>query len=300
MKPVTRSFYAEMVQQTIESIARRLDEALDFERLATDANLSPFHFHRIFTGMVGETPTEFVRRLRLERAAWRLAGTTQAVTEVAFDAGFETHEAFTRAFRTHYDTSPSGFRERAHKRIELAARCGVHFDSSGCIPAFIARDSGGRDMQVTIKNMPAMRLGTVRHIGPYNQIPAAFAQLGQRLGSAAGELMRRGSAMTAIYYDDPEAVSLDQLRSDAAVVIPDDMAMPDGLVEQHLAAGTYACTLHVGPYEHIGDTWARFMGEWLPANGRMLGAGPSFEVYLNNPSNAAPADLRTEIYIPLA
>lgn len=288
-----------LVERTIDSIASRLDEALDYEGVAREAGLSSFHFHRMFAGMVGETATELARRLRLERAAWRLANSSQSVTGIAFDSGFKSHEAFTRAFRLRYDTSPSGFRRRAYRRIELPARCGIHYSPNGDVASLVRHESGG-DMQVDIRTMPGVRLGTVRHIGPYNQIPTAFAMLGQRLGAHAGVLMQRGSAMMAMYHDDPETVPLDQLRSDAGVVIPDDMPVPDGLVEQHLAAGQYACTVHVGPYEHIGDTWARLLGEWLPAHGHQLGTGPSYERYLNNPSNAAPEALRTEIYIPLA
>ena len=60
MKPDTRSFYEQAVQRAIEHIARSLDEALDLETLASGACLSPFHFHRVFRGMVGETPIKFV------------------------------------------------------------------------------------------------------------------------------------------------------------------------------------------------------------------------------------------------
>src|SRR6476659_10265707 len=116
MKPDTRTFYEQAVQRAIEHIVRSLDEALDLETLAEQACLSPFHFHRVFRGMVGETPLELVRRLRLERAAWRLLHSDAPVTAIAFDAGYETHEAFTRAFRASYADSPSGFRRRKGMR----------------------------------------------------------------------------------------------------------------------------------------------------------------------------------------
>jgi AraC family transcriptional regulator len=299
VKAARRSGYVALVQRTIEFIAKHLDEVLDYDGVAREAGLSSFHFHRMFAGMVGETALELARRLRLERAAWRLANTRQSVTGIAFDSGFESHEAFTRAFRLRYDTSPSGFRRRAYRRIVLSARCGIHYSPNGDVPSLVRYESGG-DMHVDIRTMPGVRLGTVRHRGPYNQIPTAFATLGQRLGAQAGALMQRGSAMMAMYYDDPDTVPLDQLRSDAGVVIPDDIPVPDGLIEQHVAGGQYACAVHVGPYEHIGDTWARLLGEWLPASGQQLGTGPSYERYLNNPSNAAPEELRTEICIPLA
>ena len=184
MKPDTRSFYARSVQAAIEHIAVHLDDALELEALARVACLSPFHFHRVFRGMVGETPLELTRRLRLERAAWRLRDKARAVTEIAFDAGYETHEAFTRAFRSSYSASPSGFRLRKYPRIEIAAPCGVHYSADGAVPQFVARDSGGLTMDVDIKDMPKLRVATVRHVGPYNQIPKAFEHLGAVAGPA--------------------------------------------------------------------------------------------------------------------
>ena len=298
MKPDTRSFYARAVQAAIEHIALHLDDALELEALARVACLSPFHFHRVFRGMVGETPLELTRRLRLERAAWRLKDSHRAITEIAFDAGYETHESFTRAFRACYSTSPSGFRSRTYPRIEIAAACGIHFTTDGIIPPFIPRDSGGVTMDVDIKDMPELRVGTVRHVGPYNQIPKAFERLGAIAGPAG--LLRHAVSMIAIYHDDPETAPQEQLRSDAGLAVPEGVALPDGLVEQHIAGGRYAHTVYVGPYEKLGDVWARFFGEWLPASGNRIGDGVSYEIYLNTPAQVPKEQLRTELYVPLA
>lgn len=298
MKTVTRSFYELAAQRTIEHIARRLDDALGIEALAGGAGLSPFHFHRVFRGMVGETPLELARRLRMERAAWRLAHARDDVITIAFDAGYETHEGFTRAFRACYGTSPSGFRQRKYRRIELAATCGVHYNERGHVPAFTPRDSGGKTMNVEIVSIRGLRVGTVRHVGPYNQIPQAFARLGA-IAARHGVIQQPGTAMIAIYHDDPETVPPDQLRSDAAIVLPDHVPMPDGLAEQRIPAGVYARVTHIGPYELLGDTWARLLGEWLPASGRRLASGVSYELYRNTPGDVPVDKLHTEIYVPI-
>jgi AraC family transcriptional regulator len=299
MKPTTQSFYADVVQRVIEHVASHLDEALELDTLAAQACLSRFHFHRVFRGMVGETPMELVRRLRLERAAWRLIHTDRPVTAIAFDAGYETHEAFTRAFRDCYAKPPSEFRLRRSARIELAATCGVHFRDDGRIPHFIPRDSGGRIMQVSITTQPELRVGAVRHVGPYMQINEAFARLGE-LAQPARLFEQPGAMMVALFHDDPDSVPADQLRSDAAVVVAPETPLPDGLAEQRIPAGEYASTVHVGPYEQLGDAWARFMGEWLPASGRRMTGGVSYEVYHNTPMDTPPDQLRTELRIPLA
>ncbi len=297
MKPTTRSFYRQAVQGAIEFVVANLDLALDLARLAARAGLSPFHFHRVFKGMTGETPLELVRRLRLERAAARLVGTDLGITRLAFEAGFETHEAFSRAFRLAYGTSPTGFRRR-HPRYEIAASCGIHYAAAGLVATFVPHDTGGGTMEVEVRELPSRRVATVRHVGPYNQISRAFARLGA-IGGPAGLFRHPEVAMIALYHDDPEATAPEALRSDAGVIIPDSVPVPPGLDEQRIPPGRFATVLHRGPYEQLGDVWARALGEWLPASGFRMGSGPSFELYRNDPTNTPKERLETEIWISL-
>jgi AraC family transcriptional regulator len=245
--------------------------------------------------MTGETPMEMVRRLRMERAAWRLKHTDWSVSKIAFDAGFETHEAFSRAFRASYGTAPSGYRRRKHPRTEITALCGIHYQNAGMVPQFVPRDSGGRQMNVEIKHVDEQRVAAVRHRGPYNQINEAFEKLGNVAGPA-GLFNDPAVQMVGLYYDDPETTPAEQLRSDAGLVVSRSTKIPSGLAEQRIPAGDYAVTLHVGPYEALPDVWARFMGEWLPASGyRVADDGLSYELYLNDPSQVPKEQLRTEL-----
>ena len=305
MKADTRSFYEAAVERTVAHITNALDEALDLAALARAAALSPFHFHRVFRGMVGETPLEMHRRLRLERAAKQLLESRAAVTTIAFDAGYETHEAFTRSFHQAYGTSPSAFREGSAdsgpgcarpRQFQLTARSGVHFgEPTTTIPSF----EGESTMDITIETMPSLRVAAVHHIGPYQRISEAFQRLGAAVGPS-GLLELPKPMMLAIYYDDPETTPAEQLQSDAGITVPEGLPLPDGLVERQLPAGRYAKTTHVGPYTHLADSWSRFMGEWLPKSGHRVGDGSSFEVYRNTPENAAPSELRTDLYLPIA
>jgi AraC family transcriptional regulator len=305
VKAETQSFYEVAVQKAVERVLGGLDEALDLPRLAREAALSPFHFHRIFRGMLGETPLELHRRLRLERAALCLREQNTPVTSVALDAGYDTHEAFTRAFRAHYSCSPSEFRSDGQNRpgcvrplqVEIAARSGIHFEPHGSPSQRPHFQQGEAVMNVEIKQMPALRVATVRHVGPYNRISEAFGRLGDIAGRAG--LFNSRPTMIAIYHDDPESKPEAELRSDAAVAVTDKMTIPEGMGEERLPAGRYACTLHVGPYEQLGDAWARFMGQWLPQSGERCKDADSFEIYLNNPMDVPKAELRTELYIPL-
>lgn len=307
MKAETRTFYELAVQRAVERVIDQLDSALDLETLARGAALSPFHFHRVFRGAVGETPLELHRRLRMERAAWSLRHETVPVTAIAFSAGYETHESFTRAFRAHYQRSPSEFRQSTHGdstcqrplQIELPARSGIHFEAQRSQPVRIRLSKGQPSMDVDIREMPQLRVATVEHVGPYNQIGEAFARLGQIAGPAG--LFGPASAMLGLYYDDPETTPAAELHSEAALVVSPDARIPEQLGERRIAGGRYASTTHVGPYEELGDVWARLMGEWLASSGHtMADGGVSYEIYRNTPADTPKEKLVTELYVPLA
>jgi AraC family transcriptional regulator len=311
VKNETRSFYETAVRCAVEGIFDQLDDALDLNALARSAALSPLHFHRIFRWLIGETPLELHRRLRMERAAHQLANGDVPVTRIAFDAGYETHESFTRAFGERYGTSPSALRQSASEarsagarppQLELAAPSGLHFRADGppdLSQSLMDVNKGGPEMHVELKELPELRVAAVRHIGPYNRIAEAFGRLGQIVDGTS--LIRPpATEMLALYYDDPEATPVDQLRSDAAITVANDVVLPNGLTEIRLPAGRYAWTAYVGPYNGLGDAWAQFMGSWLPQSGHRVADRPSFEIYRSTPMDTPPEKLRTEMYLPLA
>lgn len=310
MKPSTRSYYQQVVARAVAAIATHLDEAVDLASLARDAALAPLHFHQIFAGMIGETPLALHRRLRMERAASRLLDGEDAITTIAFAAGYETHESFTRAFRAAFGAAPSVFRSEARaargecrppRSTRLGAVCGVHYgdglEDARADAGPVITFTGGTTMHVELKTLEAMRTAAVHHVGPYHQIGEAFGRLGALVGAQNGA---PGGQMVAVYHDDPEAVPPDALRSDAALTIADGAKLPAGTTELTIPGGRYACYRHVGPYSELPDVWQRLLGQWLPQSGhRIVAGGVSFEIYRNTPMDTAPALLITEIYVPV-
>lgn len=303
MKTATRSFYEQAVEQTVERIRASLDEALDLEGLARSAAFSPFHFHRIFRGMLGETPLQMHRRLRLERAAWSLIDGDASVTRIAFDAGYDTHEAFTRAFRDHFGRPPSEFRTGAPKPhapytpIRLPTRSGVHFDPDPLAELRIQFPTGDHDMDVHIEEFPETHVAAVRHVGPYHRIGEAFMKLGGIAGQAG--LFKPGSFMLGVYHDHPETTPEEELRSDAAISVPEGTEIPEGLVGLTLPGGKCGRYTHVGPYEGLPNAWDKLWGEWLPGSGERPREAPNLEIYRNDPSQTPAEELRTDLYVPL-
>lgn len=266
--------YQERILRVLLYVQDHLDDELSLDHLAGVACFSPYHFHRVFRGMTGEPVKEYIRRLRLERAAQQLKTTADPVTDIAFGAGYEAHESFTRAFHARFGASPSAWRER-----------------------HTPRPTSPGETQVRIVSLPAKRLAFVRHVGPYPEVGRAWARLFSLAGPA--RLLGPGLEYFGVLYDDAEITEPSKLRYDAAIAVPMDFHPTSDFAAQTLPAREYAVLTHFGPYSNLSESYARLCGEWLPLSGREPASAPSLEYYFNNPNSTPPDQLVTDIFIPL-
>jgi AraC family transcriptional regulator len=297
MRTATLDDYKQRLLRVLVHIQGHLDESLALDELAGLACFSPFHFHRIFKGMVGESVKEHVRRLRLERAAGRLKLGAQPVVQIAMEAGYESHEAFTRSFRSAFGVSPSGFRSSNQQARVAAAPSGLHFADGRRVGHFKTIQPGGKKMEVKIVQRPALRVAFMRHVGPYSAVGKTWERFLPLLGKEG--LLGGDTQFIGICHDDPEVTPQDRVRYDACVSIDERFSPVREIGVQVIAGGEYAMTTHFGPYDKLGQTYARLLGQWLPRSGRQLRSCPCFEVYLNDPQGTDPKDLLTDIYAPL-
>lgn len=292
MKDETSASYRERILRVLTHIQGQLDAELLLEDLARVACFSPYHFHRVFRGMVGEPVAGYVRRLRLERAAHRLKREDQPVTDLAFEAGYESHEAFTRAFHALFGVAPTEY--RAAHRPAPESPSGAHYDdlSAYRIP------NGGKHAPVEIRTLRPERAMFLRHTGPYDKVSGTW----QRLAAWAGPrgLFGPGTRFIGVSWDDPDITAVEKLRYDAAITVQRPVQPEGGIGVMELAGGPYATMMHKGPYETLGGAYRALFGGWLPASGRELRDDPCLEAYLNSPQNTRPEDLLTAIHVPLA
>ena len=279
-------------------IQHNLDQALSLEKLASVAHFSPFHFHRLFRGFMGESLNQHVRRMRLERAAHRLRNTDIEIGRVGAESGYRAHEAFSRAFSSVFGCSPSQFRAEPERSVWVPAANNVHFVtvSHGAIDLTPVVSTEGIE-KVSVVDLPPIRAACVRHTGPYQHVGKAWKRLLDWVGSEY--LFGAGHRLFGLSWDDPEVTPPDQVRYHACVEVDEDVTLPGGFELRQIPGGRFVATTHLGPYHQIGDTYSLLVGVWAAVHGEPLGVEPSMEFYLNDPEGTDPSELATDIYLRL-
>jgi AraC family transcriptional regulator len=279
----SQASYLRRFTRVIEYIYAHLDEAPDLTTLAEVAALSPYHWHRIWQGVYGESVVGTVKRLRLQRAAADLAHTDLPLEAIWPRAGYGSLAAFSRSFKDSYGMTPSDYRKSGSH---------THFRST--------QTAKGDTMMpdVIIRHVPAAKLVVVPHRGSYMEIGKAFETLFGTFGARG--LLRPGMCMKGIYYSDPTSVPESELRSAAAIILPDDdFPVTAPLERAELRGGDYAVLCYKGPYSDMRPAYDWLYGEWLMQSGREAADAPCFEDYLNNPREVAASELLTDICLPL-
>ena len=273
--PPQSTSWVDRVAAVVEHVQTHLHEELAPEALAELGGFSLHHFHRVFRGITGESVMGFVRRLRLERAARRLRFGVDSVTRIAFDAGYGSHEAFTRAFRARFGRAPSEYRR-------VLPAVGV--------------------IEAQLREEPVRHVLALRRVGPYEACGSAWAQM-------AAFAAQRGIVLDGVgvglSYDDPDVTAAEHLRYDACAPLTPEVIdslglLPAGFARREVPAGTYAVALHRGAFDTILDTYVALLGGWLPRQRVEIADEPVVERYVRSPGEVAPEDQLTEVLVRLA
>jgi AraC family transcriptional regulator len=271
--------YAARVQRVVDHLAGHLDETLDLETLARVAYLSPYHFHRIYRGLLGETVNDTVRRLRLHRAAIDLLDRELSIERTAHRAGYTSQAAFTRAFGAEYGEPPA--RYRAAWRL-----------------AELNQERNTTMFPVEILTLPTLRVAAIHHRGDYQLTSGAFERL-MTIAATTG-LLGPDTRSIGIYHDDPMSVPQAELRSTACITVPDGWVRSGELTEARIEGGRYARIVYIGSYTELKTAYDWLYQTWLPSSTEEPRNLPCLEEYLNDPRQVPAKDLETAVMMPLA
>ncbi len=275
--------YISRVVKALVYIEAHIEEEMTLDELAKISCYSPFHFHRIFQSVVGETVYQYVKRLRLERAASRLRNTTKPVTDIALEASYDTPSAFTKAFKQSMGISPKEYR-RLHAAVHVTCK------TAGAAPALLPD---------TIEKLADIELFFSRKTGSYQKTPwAAWEAMNQLLLDC--HIDTQSVRRFGISHDDPHITKEDKIRYDACI-LPLAHQSINGLGRQVLKGGKYAVFTHIGPYETLEETWHKILLQWLPVCSEKLDdTRPSFDEYINMEYYEKENEkVITKLYIPI-
>ena len=273
--------YRKRITRVVEYIYDHLDDDLNTQVLSKVACFSEYHWHRIYHGMTGETAAQTIRRLRLHRAAGDLLNSELTITEIATRACYGSVEAFNRAFREAYHLPPAKFRKQGET---------LFFKTD-----FVDGDDVMYDVEM--RDFQAVTLAAIGHKGPYIEVGQAFEKL--FVWAGARGLLGPNMRTLGIYYDDPNEVAQEDLRSAAGIAVPNGFEADDTVHITKIPDLKCAVLPHKGPYAELHKAYHWFFGTWLPESGHETANFPPFEDYLNDPKTTAPSDLLTDIYMPL-
>lgn len=279
-RQTTLEHYQRRFQVLVDYIFNNLKGRLDLDTLAEVACISPYHLHRLYRCLFGETLAETVRRIRLHYAAEALLNSDARMERIAKDAGYASVQAFSRTFRAAFGMPPATFRER------------------GSLLPFELKEaqSNTGDYPVRVVQADAMDIYGLPHSGNFLDIGQCFERLSIWLGSR--QLLLPDTRMVGLYWDDPDSTPTPQLRSLAGVVGLKD-SQREALEHHRLPAGDYAVLRFTGPYNHLHRAYQWLFGHWLPRSGYFPGDTPVMEEYINNPREVPPSELITDIYLSL-
>lgn len=256
------------IARAIRLIERTPAEKIGLSDIARHVGLSLFHFQRLFQHVMGETPSAYMRRTRLDRGAMNLQMSGEPITRIALNAGYASHEAFVRAFHRQFGVVPSQYRMFAQRAL----------------PARSVARSTGSEPALVGERQPCTLLA-MRFHGPYARFEAHWTTFCHYIASIGIDPDR--AEAVGITYDTPLITPDHLFRHDCAIV-DRGLEVKDPLLQPlEFRSGRYVSMRHRKPFDSILETYASVSLDWLPRSGEMFlpDGGGGYKVYLQPPWN---------------
>ena len=280
--------YDNRISRVCEYIERNLDDDLTLDTLSNVAAFSKYHFHRVFRARTGLSVTRFILLSRLKRASYRVAFKPDLrIIDIALEAGFDSPEAFSRAFRREFGQSPSEFMNQPewqhwHTRFQ-----------------FDLPERGASDMEVRIVDFAETKVALLEHLGPPEKVLDTATQfIAWRKETGLSPVA--SSRTFAVPYGDPKTTRPEEFRVDICGSI--DREVPDnryGVKTGVIPGGRCAVVRHRGSHDRIDDGIYYLYRDWLPQSGEECRDFPCYFQWLNFAHDVDECDLLTDIFLPL-
>jgi AraC family transcriptional regulator len=283
--------WIESLQRAIDYMEEHLLEDITMEEIAMQANSSPFHFQRTFAILTDCSVGEYIRRRRLTLAAGELCSTDAKVIDLALKYGYDTPEAFTKAFRRQHGISPSEARKYTGK-LKSYSRLGIQVSLKGAEP-----------MQYKVVEQESFEVIGIKQGFSYGNgenlagIPIMWDQVNQD-GTSDYLLGKNNGPVKGVLGVCVDQSSVQDKRMDYWVAAAYEGETPDGYLKMEIPASKWAIFEVHGPMpDAMQKVWKQIFTEWFPSSGYQHAGTPDLEVY--TAGNAADPDYCSEVWIPV-
>ncbi|HBF06941.1 MAG: AraC family transcriptional regulator [Gammaproteobacteria bacterium] len=285
--------YKVRINRAIQYIEANLTNKISLSEVADVSYFSAYHFHRIFTGIVGETVNDYIVRRRLEGAVNLLIFKTElSVTQVALDSGFSSAANFSKAVKLHFGFSPSEIRNpdkvKNSKIGKISSKYGKDFNPSDLYPNHITNEVMSKtnledtNMNIEVKELDRQRVCTLASERGYE--PDAIYRAWDKLIEWAtfNGIQQDAQKRFAFAYDNPTVTPVDKCRYTASVVISEDVQVKSPFLVSEIPKGKYAVLYFKGSPEETIKAQLSIYSDWLPNSGFEPDNFPMLERYLND------------------
>ncbi|MGH1342121.1 MAG: AraC family transcriptional regulator [Nannocystales bacterium] len=269
------SGYLQQIQRGVDFIEARLDENIELRQVSKAAGISHAHFQRIFKALTGETLKTYVRSRRMANALDLLLTTDRRILDIALAAGFESQEAFARAFKKAFRMTPTEYRALGHGNLFLKK---VRFDE-----AYLQHVSQAVSREPTLVSRAATAVIGMRTVfygvgSEKNNLGETLPQLWDAFMARHDEVQNR---VPFPYYGivRPDLEDPDRLEYFAAAGVEGDTAVPTDMQSLEVPGGRYAVFEHRGYAKTIDKTVDYIYATWLARSGHRHTWGPDLELY---------------------
>lgn len=286
MRTTQRQEYARRIDHAVAELSRCIaaGEPPSLEALAASAALSPFHFHRVFRLMTGESVGAAITRIRLAHALPALGGAD--LEEATARSGYATSQAFARALKAQTGSSPSQLRANPGQRERLAQHLADAAVEAPSMPA----------LKITVTSAAPLRLVAIRNVGDYRELNRGYTRIFERVLSIVPP-----DAILGIYgvpHDDPRDVPGEECRFDCALRLSTPADTDAELRSIDLPGGTCLALEHAGDYDRIHEALDALYRHAIDHD-LEIGEGPLYIHYHDDPEQVPEDALRAVAYLPI-
>ncbi len=250
--------YLAHVQRGLELIEAHLDEDLDAGDVARAAGISQWHFQRIFKALTNDTLKAYIRARRFATALASLAAGNTRILEIALAAGFETHESFTRAFKTAFGVTPETYR-RGETRFPIVPRLRIDAEYLAHLQQRVTLEPEIYEQrELSLVGMRTCFYGVDSERNNLaSKLPALWSEFVPRLHTLD---FVRGVVYGVVQQTSAQSDELEYL---ACVELSPSVPIPEGLVHWPIPASRRARFTHRGLPTRIDQTVNYIYASWL-------------------------------------